>query len=96
MTRAFLPQREKCAVTCYWCSTKTHLLPRYSGTVSSEPYLGQVMLAALHNGWGTEETATYVTLALEGKALKVLLDLTLAEQRDYPTLAAALQRQFGQ
>ncbi|KAF7644241.1 hypothetical protein LDENG_00225350 [Lucifuga dentata] len=71
-------------------------LLRYAGTVPPEPYLAQVALAAMHNGRSTEETAAHVALALEGKALQVLLDLTSAEQRYYLTLAAALQRRFGQ
>ncbi|KAF7654556.1 hypothetical protein LDENG_00068320 [Lucifuga dentata] len=50
----------------------------------------------MHNRWSTEETAAHVALALKGKALQVLLDLTSAEQRHYPTLAAALQCHFGQ
>ena len=70
-------------------------LPRYAGTASPEPYLVQVRLAALHNGWSTEETAGHVALALEGKALQVLLDLTSAEQKNFMALATALERRFG-
>ncbi|KAF7643854.1 hypothetical protein LDENG_00232180 [Lucifuga dentata] len=71
-------------------------LPHYASNVPPEPYLAQVVLAAMHNGWSTEETAAHVALALVGKALQVLLDLTSAQQRHYPILAAALQRRFGQ
>ncbi len=41
-------------------------LPRYSGLTPLEPYLAQVDLAALHDGWSREETATHLALALEG------------------------------
>ena len=71
-------------------------LPRYAGTTPLEPYLAQVKMAELHNGWSTQETAAHIALALEGKALQVLLDLMPHEQRDYLTLAAALERRFGQ
>lgn len=69
-------------------------LPRYAGTVPPEPYLAQVRLAVLQNDCSAEETA--VQVALERKALQVLLDLMPAQQRDYMTLAGALERRFGQ
>ncbi len=52
-------------------------LPRYSGLKPLKPYLAQVDLAALHDGWSREETATYLVLALEGPALQVLIGLSL-------------------
>lgn len=70
----------------------TFELPRYASIVSPQPYLAQVTPAALHNGRVMEEIA----LALEGKAMQVLVDLTPAKQRDYPTVAATLQYRFGQ
>lgn len=57
-------------------------LPKSSGMTQLEPYLSQVQLAAWHDGWSKEETATHLALALEGKALQVLLDLAPAEQWD--------------
>lgn len=71
-------------------------LQHYTGATQLEPYLAQVTLAATHNGWGQEETATHLALALEGPALQVLLDLPLEEQRDLRALTTALGRQFGQ
>ncbi len=71
-------------------------LPRYSGLTPLEPYLAQVDLAALHDGWSREETATHLALALEGPALQVLIDLSPEERRDLQALTAALNRRFGQ
>lgn len=71
-------------------------LPRYSGLTSLEPYLAQVDLAALHDGWSREETAIHLALALEGPALQVLIDLSPDERRDIQALTAALSRRFGQ
>ncbi|CAI5671513.1 unnamed protein product [Oreochromis niloticus] len=67
-------------------------LQHYTGATQLEPYLAQVTLAATHNGWGQEETATHLALALEGPALQVLLDLPLEEQRDLRALTTALGR----
>ncbi len=71
-------------------------LPRYSGLTPLEPYLAQVDLAALHDGWSREETATHLALALEGPALQVLIDLSPEERRDLQALTAALNCRFGQ
>lgn len=71
-------------------------LPRYSGLTPLEPYLAQVDLAALHDGWTREETATHLALALEGPALQVLSDLSPEERRDIQALTAALNSRFGQ
>ncbi|KAG1957220.1 thy-1 membrane glycoprotein [Pimephales promelas] len=71
-------------------------LPRYSGLTPLEPYLAQVDLAALHDGWSCEETAIHLALALEGPALQVLIDLSPEERRDLQALTAALNRRFGQ
>ncbi len=70
-------------------------LPWYAGTVPPEPYLSQVRLAPLQNGWITEETAAHMALALEGKALQVLLDLMPAQHWHYVTLAGAQNQRFG-
>ncbi len=69
-------------------------LPRYSRLMPLEPYLAQVDLAALHDGWSREETASH--LALESPALQVLIDLSPEERRDLQALTAALNRRFGQ
>ncbi|KAG1941393.1 interleukin-1 receptor accessory protein-like 1-A [Pimephales promelas] len=71
-------------------------LPRYSGLTPLEPYLAQVDLAALHDGWSCEETAIHLALALEGPALQVLIDLSPEERCDLQALTAALNRRFGQ
>ncbi len=71
-------------------------LPRYSGLTPLEPYLAQVDLAALHDGWSREETATHLAFALEGPALQVLIDLSPEERRDLQALTAALNCCFGQ
>lgn len=70
-------------------------LTKYSGVEPLEPYLAQVQLAAWHNQWGPQETAVHVALALEGKALQVLLDLAPTERHDFAALTAALERRFG-
>lgn len=71
-------------------------LPKFDGSTPLEPYLSQVRLAAAHSGWSNEEAATHLALALDGKALQVLLDVSPAEQRDLEALTSALQRRFGQ
>lgn len=71
-------------------------LPKYNGLTQLEPYLSPVQLAAWHSGWNDEEAATHLALALEGKALQVLLDLAPAEQRNLQALTRALDRRFGQ
>lgn len=71
-------------------------LPKYDGTTQLEPYLSQVHLAAQHSGWDSEEAATHLALALEGKAVQVLRDLAPAEQGDLQALKMALKRRFGQ
>ncbi|KAG1946509.1 thy-1 membrane glycoprotein [Pimephales promelas] len=71
-------------------------LPRYSGLTPLEPYLAQVDLAALHDGWSCEETAIHLALALEGPAFQVLIDLSPEKRRDLQALTAALNRRFGQ
>ncbi len=71
-------------------------LPRYSGLTPLEPYLAQVDLAALHDGWSRKETVTHLALALEGPALQVLIDLSPEVWRDLQALTAALNRRFGQ
>ncbi len=71
-------------------------LPQYSRLMPLEPYLAQVDLAALHDGWSREETATHLALALEGPALQVLIDLSPEERRDLQAHTAALNRRFGQ
>ncbi|CAI5638952.1 unnamed protein product [Oreochromis niloticus] len=70
-------------------------LQHYTGATQLEPCLAQVTLAATHNGWGQEETATHLALALEGPALQVLLDLPLEEQRDLRALTTALGRRVN-
>lgn len=71
-------------------------LPRYGGSTPLEPYLAQVDLATLHDGWSCKETVTHLALALEGPALQVLIDLSPEEQCDLQALTAALHRRFGQ
>ena len=67
-----------------------------SGATQLEPYLAQFRIAALHYGWGADESATQLALALEGTAVQVLLDLAPAAQRDLQALTRALERRFGQ
>ncbi|KAG2463551.1 TBX22 factor, partial [Polypterus senegalus] len=69
---------------------------KHFGLEAQEPYLAQVDLAALHNGWSCEEAATHLALALEGPALQVLIDLPPEECRDLQALTDALTRRFGQ
>ncbi|KAJ8349608.1 hypothetical protein SKAU_G00247380 [Synaphobranchus kaupii] len=71
-------------------------LPRFNGTASLESYLGQLELAAQLGGWTPEQTVGHLALALEGPALKVILDLPPAERQNLQALTAALQRRFIQ
>ena len=48
---------------------------RSSGEGLLKTYLVQVQLVASFNTWSAEETGVQVVLALEGKALQVLVDL---------------------
>ena len=43
-----------------------------------------------------DESAAQLALALEGTAVKALLDLAPADQRDLGALIRALERRFGQ
>ncbi|KAG7497078.1 extracellular calcium-sensing receptor-like [Solea senegalensis] len=70
-------------------------LPKYNQLTQLELYLSQVQLAAWHSGWNDKEAATHLALALEGRALQVLLDLAPAEQRNLQALTRALDRRFG-
>ena len=54
-------------------------LPKFSGATPLEPYLAQLRIAARYYGWGMDESAAQLALALEGTALQVLLDLAPAE-----------------
>ena len=71
-------------------------LPKFSGATPLEPYLAQLRIAARYYGWGMDESAAQLALALEGTALQVLLDLAPADQRDLHALTLALERRFGQ
>uniref|UniRef100_A0A672ZJH5 Peptidase A2 domain-containing protein n=1 Tax=Sphaeramia orbicularis TaxID=375764 RepID=A0A672ZJH5_9TELE len=61
-------------------SQNTYKLPRYAGITPLEPYLAQVEMAALMNRWNAAETAAHIVLALEGKALQVLMDVAPGDQ----------------
>ena len=71
-------------------------LQKFSGATQLEPYLAQFRLAEWHNGWAAEEAVVHLTLALEGTAARVLLDLDQADQRDLQALTRALDRRFGE
>lgn len=60
-----------------------------------EPYLIQVRLATLQNGWNWNEAAVHLTLALEWEVLQVLADWPLNKHQDIEQLIAALQQSFG-
>lgn len=47
------------------------------------------------NRWDAAETAAHIVLALEGKALQVLMDVAPEELNDYSTLTMVLKRRFG-
>lgn len=47
------------------------------------------------NRWDAAETAARIVLALEGKALQMLMDVAPEELSDYSTLTMALKRRFG-
>ena len=71
-------------------------LPKFSGITPLEPYLAQLRIAARYYGWGMDESAAQLALALEGTALQVLLDLAPTDQLDLQALTLALERRFGQ
>lgn len=58
-----------------------------------EPYLAQVDMAALHNGWSCRETAIDMALTLEGPELQVFVEFSAEERRDLQTITDALDRQ---
>lgn len=64
-------------------------LPFY-GKMPLEPYMMQVRLETLHNGWNRREAAVHLTLALEGEALQAFDD----KQHDIEQLKEALRRSF--
>ena len=66
----------------------TMKLPKYHG----ETYFVQVQLAADFNGWSSKETGVQVALALEGKALQALMDLTPGQHASDQRRFAALFR----
>ena len=74
----------------------TMKLPKYHGEGLLETYFVQVQLAANFNGWSSEETGVQVALALEGKALQALMDLSPGQHASWPAIRDALQRRFGQ
>lgn len=78
-------------------TTETRLvrLPHYNGSGAWELYEAQLHLAARSYHWSQEVTARHLGLALEGEALKVLLDLPSEKHGDLNALKTALQRRFG-
>lgn len=53
---------------------KTVELLHFDGKTPLEPYLVQVKVAMLHNGWDQNKALVHVFMALEDKALQVLVD----------------------
>lgn len=66
--------------------------PKFSRGSQLEPYLTQFRLTELRYGWGAEESATHLSLALEGTVVHLLLDLAPAELRDLQYLTRELER----
>ena len=71
-------------------------LPQYNGEGAWEPYKVQLGVVAHHYGWTAEMMATQLCLALEGKALKALVDLPEKEHDNLDAHKMVLRRQFGQ
>ena len=71
-------------------------LPRYTGKGELEPFLSQVQAAASYNGWSEEQTATHLTMALEGEASQALVDVDGGEPCMLAVLRTALEGRFGQ
>ncbi|CAL8293790.1 unnamed protein product [Merluccius merluccius] len=73
----------------------TQLLPRQPRAALKHPRYASNFPGEIGGGWSQPETTAHVLLALDGKTLQVLLDLTPAEQGDFGMLVAMLQRRFG-
>lgn len=69
-------------------------LPCLDGTTPLEPYLAQIELATLHNRWDWNKAGVHIFLALEGKALQVLVSRPLREHQDAEQLIVALRQRF--
>lgn len=50
-------------------------LPKFNGITELDPHPSEVQLVVWQSGWSDEEAATHLVLALQGKVLRVLLDL---------------------
>ncbi|RXM27053.1 Adhesion G protein-coupled receptor L3 [Acipenser ruthenus] len=73
---------------------KTVWAARFDGSTAWETYQAQFQLAAWVNNWGPKEMAGQLAMALEGKALQVLQDVSSDQRQSYDALAAALERRF--
>ncbi|KAJ8915714.1 hypothetical protein NQ315_000648 [Exocentrus adspersus] len=72
-----------------------HKPPTFDGEVSWSTYKRQCEAAATTNGWGEQQKATELVLALQGKALQTLQNIPEEKQNDYSTVVGALELRFG-
>ncbi|MGH0151371.1 UNVERIFIED_CONTAM: hypothetical protein FKN15_020120 [Acipenser sinensis] len=68
---------------------------RYDGRSDWEAYRAKFQIVAQANGWNQRERAVRLAAALEGEALRALLDLNEAELADSQAVLTALDRRFG-
>ncbi|MGH0150048.1 UNVERIFIED_CONTAM: hypothetical protein FKN15_020471 [Acipenser sinensis] len=68
---------------------------RYDGRTSWEAYRAKFQMVAQANGWNQAEKAVQLAAALEGEALRALLDLSDEELADYRAVVTALDHRFG-
>ncbi|MGH0149099.1 UNVERIFIED_CONTAM: hypothetical protein FKN15_014306 [Acipenser sinensis] len=68
---------------------------RYDGRSDWEAYRAKFQIVAQANGWNQRERAVRLAAALEGEALRALLDLNEAELANSQAVLTALDRCFG-
>ena len=69
--------------------------PTYDGQTTWTMYHRQFEAAAAANGWTDQEKAAALVIALRGPALELLQTIPAAQQQEYQTLVAALDRRYG-
>lgn len=65
-------------------------LPRFDALKPLEPYLVQIRLAKLRNGWDSSEATYELSLVLEGDTLQILTEQSLSELQNIEQLTEAL------
>lgn len=69
-------------------------LPSYDGGADWAAYEAQLEIVASYAGWSDSDTAANLCLALQGEALRVLVDLPTESRYDLQALKGALKARF--